>query len=77
MANTKITYDLVYDDVEIGHPDLGFMPRDQRAFTNEDGYDADDEDEAYQRFLYEKGTRARVVDGVVHIEPVQVVSELG
>jgi hypothetical protein len=60
--------ELVYSDVEIGHPELGMMPRDERIFTGKDGYDADDEDEAYQRFLKQKGVQARVVEGTVFLD---------
>ena len=62
------TLELVYDDVEVGHPELGMMKRDERIFTGEGGYDADDEDEAYQRFLKAKGVKARVVDGKVFLQ---------
>lgn len=43
------------------------MPRDQRIFTGADGYDSDDEDMAYARFLKKKGIEARVVDGTVYL----------
>lgn len=62
------TLELVYDDVEVGHPELGMMPRDERIFTGADGYDADDEDEAYQKFLKGKGIKARVLDGKVFLQ---------
>ena len=60
--------ELQYNDVEVGHPDLGFMPRDERIFTGKDGYCADDEDEEYTRWLAQKGTVARVVDGTIYVD---------
>jgi hypothetical protein len=62
------TLEIVYDDIEFGVPELGMMKRDERIFTGADGYDADDEDEAYQKFLKAKGIKARVLDGKVFVD---------
>jgi hypothetical protein len=59
--------ELEYGNVEIGHPDLGFMPRDERIFTGKGGYDGDDEDKAYEQWLRTKGIRARVSDAVAEV----------
>lgn len=61
------TIDLVFNDVEIGCEELGFMPRDERIFTGDDGYDVDDEDQAYRRFLKAKGVEARVLHGKIYL----------
>jgi len=61
-------YELEYDDATIGHPELGMMTRDDRIFTGADGYDAEQEDEAYQRFLKQKGINARVVEGTAYVD---------
>jgi len=56
MANLK-TYELTFSDLQFGHPDLGFISR-------EDCRDPDEEDMAYARFLFAKGFKSvRVRDG--------------
>jgi hypothetical protein len=60
--------DLEYDDVEVGNPELGFMPRDPRIFTGKDGWDEDAEDRAYEKWLAAKGVKARICEGMVFID---------
>lgn len=56
----KTRYELLFSDIEMGHRDLGWLPR---LFKN-----ADDEDLNYERFLNRKGIKARVVEGVAYVE---------
>jgi hypothetical protein len=53
-------YELLFSDLRMGHPDLGWMPRKSSCC-------ADDEDLAYQRFLRAQGVEARVHDGYAFV----------
>jgi len=64
--------ELEFDDVKIGCAQLGFMRRSEDVFTGRNGYDSDDEDEAYERFLLAKGVKARVLDGYVFLDDTTV-----
>lgn len=63
--STKTRYELLFSDTEMGHNDLGWMPRTLGSGVDEDC--ADDEDLAYQRFLMRSGFNARVVEGVAYV----------
>jgi hypothetical protein len=53
-------YELLFSDVEIGHPELGWMPRTLG--------DTDKEDDEYKRFLKARGIKARVYNGYAVVE---------
>jgi len=57
MGKSERVYELTFSDIEFGHPDLGFISR-------EDCRDPDEEDMAYARYLISKGhAGVRVRDG--------------
>ena len=60
MDNPK-EFELEFLDVSFGHPQFGFITRVR-------GYDPDDEDMAYQRYLRSLGIRASVVEGVIRVK---------
>lgn len=61
MAKTVKTYELTFSDLEMGHPDLGFVSR-------EDCRDEDEEDARYSRSLRDKGLDVvSVFDGKARI----------
>ena len=56
MATKKIC--LSFSDLQMGCEEYGFIDRE--------GRDPDDEDSHYQRYLKEKGVKARVVEGYIY-----------
>lgn len=60
MAATR--YELLFSDIKMGHPELGWMPRGNFK-------DLDDEDLKYQRFLKSRGISARVQGGYAWVDP--------
>lgn len=60
-AKKSKRYELLFSDTEMGHPDLGWMPR-------RDDVIEDDEDFAYRKFLRNRGIVARVRDGYAWVE---------
>ncbi len=65
MASRRI--DLLFSDITFGCEEFGFIPRVTPEETSP-GYENDDEDLKYQRYLKTKGVKARVVLGTIHVE---------
>lgn len=64
----KLTYALVFSDLDFGHKDLGFIPRRPRPDRGEDAQE-DDEDKAYARFLRSRGhTGVSVALGLAKVD---------
>lgn len=62
MTNAaKKTYALLFSDLEMGHDELGWMPRDRKTLMK--AYSVEDEDAAYTRFLKNLNIVAQVHGG--------------
>lgn len=67
METTTKKYQLLFSDVAMGHPDLGWMKYEENKLKHSD--DPDDVDLAYIRFLYGRGFKnVRVYCGYAWVD---------
>lgn len=59
-------YELLFSDLVMGHPDLGWMPRDMVKLQA--AYGVEDEDQAYCVFLNDRGITAAIMGGYAWVK---------
>lgn len=59
-------YELLFSDLEVGHPELGWVKR--KPLPTSSPYYNEDEDLSFVRMLHRKGIDARVVEGIAYVE---------